>query len=188
VNRQTRAALRRLGTDKVLLNTAYRPSTTIQDAARMLTRAEWPQMARSLGFGMTLRGAEAVNAVQALGAHQSLVDTRLATPFRKNVPVTVAENVQRTFDLIGAPSRMIEQALQPLRTYRQLFGSIADSIHRFAEQQRDIDEDLESFVIRQGWPVPLNLPMRAYTHIVRMADSPKREVTNSMVHRFRPET
>jgi hypothetical protein len=181
--------LRRLAASEQLVETAYRSNAAIQGAARALATPDWPRIAYGYGFGNKLVGAEAIRAVQALAAHQNLVSLRLADVFKTTGVFTVAQNVQRTVaGLQGVRSGMIEQTLAPLRAYRTTFAGLAESVRSFAEQQREIDEQLDAFVLRHGWPIPLNLPMRAYAQIVRMADRPKREVTAAMVEWFRPES
>ena len=51
-----------------------------------------------------------------------------------------------------------------------MFKQLSESLARFAEQQQEIDDQLDAFVLRHGWPIPLDLPIRAYARVVKMAD------------------
>ena len=157
-----------------LFETAFRRSPVIQDTARLLQTTQWPGLARQFGFGKTFRGGPAALALQGLSAHQNLVGVRLADAFAKSASFRIAENTQRTLtSLLTTRSRLIEDSLRPLRMYRGVFDALGESVRRFAEQQREMDEHTDAFVVRHGWPVPLNLPLPAYVQIVRMAASPE---------------
>ena len=188
-NREVERALRKMAQNQRLFETAFRRSAVIQDTARLLQTTQWPGLARQFGFGKTFRGSPAALALQGLSAHQNLVGVRLADAFAKSASFRIAENTQRTLtSLLTTRSSLIEDSLRPLRTYRGVFDALGESVRRFAEQQREMDEHTDAFVVRHGWPVPLNLPLPAYVQIVRMAASQKREVTQSMVHWFRPQS
>lgn len=101
---------------------------------------------------------------------------------------SIAENAQRTFSVYAGLGRVVENALKPLRAQQGLFKHLAESVGRFADQHHEIDEHLDAFVLRHGWPIPLDLPMSAYARIVKMSDRPKREVSAAMNHWFRPES
>jgi hypothetical protein len=90
----------------------------------------------------------------------------------------------RIAELYGAQSgigKLFERWRSPL----QEFGLGLD---RFVEEQQKLDERTNDFVQAHGWPVPLNLPARAYRHLVGMADAGKREVNKLMTRSFRPGT
>jgi hypothetical protein len=90
----------------------------------------------------------------------------------------------RIAELYGAQSgigKLFEGWKSPL----QDFGLGLD---RLVEEQQKLDERTNDFVQAHGWPVPLNLPIRAYRHLVGMADAGKREVNKLMTRSFRPGT
>jgi hypothetical protein len=61
-------------------------------------------------------------------------------------------------------------------------------LDRFVEEQQRLDERTNDFVQAHGWPVPLNLPIRAFRRLVSMADAGKRDVNRVMTRSFRPGT
>jgi len=90
----------------------------------------------------------------------------------------------RIAELYGAQSgvgKLFERWKSPL----QEFGLGLD---RFVEEQQKLDERTNDFVQAHGWPVPLNLPLRAYRRLVGMVDAGKREVNQLMTRSFRPGT
>jgi hypothetical protein len=90
----------------------------------------------------------------------------------------------RIAELYGAQSgvgKLFERWKNPLKD----FGLGLD---RFVQEQQMLDERTNDFVQAHGWPVPLNLPIRAYRKVVGMVDAGKREVNQMMTRNFRPGT
>lgn len=88
----------------------------------------------------------------------------------------------RIAELYGGQSgigKLFEGWKSPL----QDFGLQMD---RFVEEQQRLDKRTNDFVEAHGWPVPLNLPIRAYRQVVGLADAGKREVNRLMTRSFRP--
>jgi hypothetical protein len=145
-------------------------------------------MASDYGFGRTLVGSEAARALEGLASHYNASAVRALEDVRKHGLFRVAENLQITLiDLVQISDQVQRSLLAPLRASQRAFEQLQLQVQRFAEEQRAIDQQLDAFVLRHGWPVPLNLPTTAYRQIVSMAPKGKREVTASMVHWFRPE-
>lgn len=77
----------------------------------------------------------------------------------------------------------IDKLVTRWRGSLQQFGV---GVERFIEEQQRLDERTNAFVEAHGWPVPLNLPIRAYKRLVGMADAGKREVNRTMIYNFQP--
>jgi hypothetical protein len=72
--------------------------------------------------------------------------------------------------------------------WREPLQGFGARIERFVEEQQKLDEQTNDFVQAHGWPIPLNLPFRAYRRIVGLAEAGKREVNRLMTRSFRPGT
>ena len=128
--REAQAALKLVARTQALA-AAFQPSPSIQAIARNLPTTNWPEIAKSYGFGQTILGAEATRALAGLAAHENLVLTHSLGTFRANAAFRVAENVQRTLADIGlTATREVEDSLRPLRENRRLFEKLAVSAWR----------------------------------------------------------
>jgi hypothetical protein len=181
-------AIRAMERRQRMFATAFSRNSAIHDAAALLATPRWMKTIEMLP-NQLVGANSALRAIEGLAEHQSAWAMRVPEHFRTAPLFNVAENLRKTlFTYHGVIENLHETLTAPLRINRAVFDQLAVAARRFAEQQRETDAHLDAFVLRHGWPVPLSLPMSAYQHVVSLAARPKREVTSSMVHWFRPQS
>lgn len=170
--------------------TAFQGSPAIQGIASKLASTEWPSVAKLVGFGSTLSGAEGVRAVSALASHQVAATTLSGKAWRVGSLLPIVANMEGTIvgltRVPGTISAFLDSAPKLLLSLRSLFEGWEDTLHELGERQQDLDANTAEFVRRHGWPVPMCLPYRTYGRIVGLAGHPKREVSRAMTDFYRP--
>jgi hypothetical protein len=185
-NPQIEAAILRMTETQRSMAAAFQPNLAIAKAAREMAGLNWAKVAPQIGFGRTLVGVTATKALEGLAAHYNVSIARSVVEPSTLGAFRVAENLQQTFLGISGLAEQAKALLAPMRAYEGVFQQMQEHVQRFAEAQREIDSQLDAFVLKHGWPVPLTLPARAYNTIAGMADRPKREVTSNMLDWFTP--
>lgn len=114
----------------------------------------------------------------AVGASAALSASRLG------IGVSLAKAGERIAELYRWQTGLTEIA----QRWRAPLQRWAGAMEKFIGEQQRLDEQTDAFVRAHGWPVPLNLPFRAYRRIVSLAGAGKREVTRLMQETFNPST
>jgi hypothetical protein len=89
-------------------------------------------------------------------------------------------------------ARMAEQfskALKPvLDSLRPKIAQVLGGVGTFIEAQETLSEASDDFVQKQGWPLPIGIPLGLYRRLVGMADAPRNDVKAAMRNGFREGT